>query len=82
MKRMLELLALAFAASTLLLASSLNTGAQEGQRRSQVEKASAVPRRPVHTFSIKEEIALRTTLGSLLFPKHYWHARPPCSFLL
>jgi uncharacterized Ntn-hydrolase superfamily protein len=63
MKSMLELLALAFAASTLLLASSLNAGAQEEQRRSQVEKASAVPRRPVHTFSIVARDPLTGELG-------------------
>jgi uncharacterized Ntn-hydrolase superfamily protein len=58
MKRMIGLLTLAFAASFILLASSVRVGAQAERppqaeaRIPQVEKSRAVPLRPVHTFSI------------------------------
>jgi uncharacterized Ntn-hydrolase superfamily protein len=63
MKRMIELLMLAFAVSAVLLALTVRAGAQRREGVSQVEKARMVPLRPVHTFSIVARDPLTGELG-------------------
>jgi hypothetical protein len=63
MKRMIEVVILAFAVSSILLALSVKADAQERERVSQVEKARMVPLRPVHTFSIVARDPVTGELG-------------------
>jgi uncharacterized Ntn-hydrolase superfamily protein len=63
MKRMIELVMVAFAVSAVSLALTVRADAQQREGVSQVEKARMVPLRPVHTFSIVARDPVTGELG-------------------